>query len=137
MEKSLDYSTVFRQIDKQRLMSKSDVLEFLKANGEHEPSIAMISDRYVDQYGIDPVWRYPLSDGWHTGAFIIPVQEGYLWLPYDEVDPDYFELVLPEAATMLDTECCERFKNELHTYADELCKVLTLIGQIIGDERGE
>jgi len=131
------YAAAFLQFDKQHLMSRSEVLEFLKVNGEHEPAITMISDRYEDEFGIDPVWHYHLSDGWHTGAYIIPIQEGYMMIPYDEVDSEYYEILLPEAATLLDVECCEHFKKELQTYADEMCKIFRLITSIINDGRSE
>ena len=117
----------FRSLDKSKLMSRAEVLAFLRENGEHEPSLALLSDQYENQFGIDPIWRYPLSDDRHNGAFIVPVQEGYLWVPYDEVDSEYYEILLPEMATMLNTECCEYFFNSLREYTADLCDVLEAI----------
>jgi len=114
-------------MEKTKLMSKAQVLMFLEENGEHEPSLAKLSDIYDALFGIDPIWRYPLSDDMHSGAFIIPVQEGYLWLPYDEVDHEYYEILLPGATTMLDAECCSRFAKTLCGYAADLYSVLSTI----------
>jgi len=123
------YVDIFKSLDLLKCLSKTEVLNFLAENGEYESSIAMLSEQYARQFGIDPIWRYPLSDGWHSGAFIVPVREGFMYLPYDEVDSDYFEIVLPEAATMLDSGCCERFMRELKEYADTLLEVLAIIQQ--------
>jgi len=83
-----DYISTFKTMDKSKLVSRAEVLQHLSANGAHYPSLAQIINQYEEHFGIDPVWHYPLSDDRNNGAFIVPVQEGYLWLPYNEVDSE-------------------------------------------------
>lgn len=123
------YFEQYRQLDRVKLMSRDEVLAFLTENGEHEPSLAKIADQYETQLGFDPIWRYPLSDDMHEGAFIVPVKEGFMWLPYDEIDTEYYEILLPDEASMLDAECCDYFKKSLRDYTDQLCKVFSIILQ--------
>lgn len=124
------YIETFKSIDKSKLMKKEEVIRFLEDNGACEPTMAKLSEQYQESVGIDPIWRYPLSDDMHNGGFIVPVQEGYLWMPYDEVDQEYYEVILPEEARLLDAECCERFQKDLREYADSLCAVLKAIVEV-------
>lgn len=124
---SENYLKCFRLLDREKLMSRDEVLTFLMDNGAHEPSLAQIREQYESQLGIDPIWRYPLSDDMHEGAFIVPVKEGFMWLPYDEIDREYYEILLPDEATMLDAESCAYFMKSLRDYTEDLCEVLSNI----------
>lgn len=123
------YISQFQQVDRTLLKSKDEVVEYLKENGEHEPSLAEIGHQYESTFGIDLIWKYPLTDNIHEGAFIVPVQEGFMWLPYDEIDREYYEILLPDEATMLDTESCAYFMESLRHYTNDLCKVFSIILQ--------
>lgn len=124
------YIDAFRHLDKSKLMTKKEVLAFLNENGENEPSLALISDRYETDFGINVVWKYPLSDDMHSGAFIVPVREGFLWVPFDEVDNEYYEILLTDEVSLLDAECCAHFQDTLRKYTDDLCTVLEALRQI-------
>lgn len=122
-----NYMERFRQVAHTQLMSKDEVVEYLKENGEHEPSLAEIGHQYESAYGINLIWRYPLTDDVHEGAFIVPVKEGFLWIPYDEIDKEYYEILLPDEASLMDAECCDYLVKQLRDYTDDLCKIFSII----------
>jgi len=128
------YITAFIFMDKTKLMTKAAVLAYLEEHGTYSPSLAAISNQYEELFGVDPIWRYPLPDGAYNGAYIVPVQEGYLWIPYVEVDVEYYELLEPELATMLDADCCRYYLKTLQEYTADLGDVFVAIQQEITKE---
>ena len=50
----------------------------------------------------------------------MPVYEGYIWIPYDAVDQEEYELLVLDAACLLDAETCAHLAQEMRNYADEL-----------------
>ena len=69
----------------QNLMSKDELLEFLKDNGESDRALSRIRERQYDGFGNELIWRYPISDGKYLGTFIAAVKEGFVSIPYDTV----------------------------------------------------
>ena len=70
------------------------------------------------------VWCYPISEGYAAGGFILPVREGILWVPYDEMEKEDGEILLLDDAELLDADACEVMADDLRRYADSLCSML-------------
>ena len=107
---------VVEPLDKSKLYNRETLLRILEENGANEPAIAAISDQYMESLGQDPVWQYPLCDTKYLGGFVVPVQEGWLWIPYDSVDKEEYELLVLDDTNLLDAETCEYLANELKEY---------------------
>ena len=91
-------------LDFSKLLSKDALLQYLEENGATDHTLADIRNRYESEFGNELMWRYPLSAGLHAGAFIIPVQEGFLSIPYDEMDAQEYELLTLEGAGLMDED---------------------------------
>lgn len=111
-------------LDFSKLLSKDALLQYLEENGATDHTLADIRNRYESEFGNELMWRYPLSAGLHAGAFIIPVQEGFLSIPYDEMDAQEYELLTLEGAGLMDEDELMFFSNDLRSYTDSFCSAM-------------
>ncbi len=111
-------------LDFSKLLSKDALLQYLEENGATDRTLANIRNRYESEFGNELMWRYPLSAGLHAGAFIIPVQEGFLSIPYDETDAQEYELLTLEGAGLMDEDELMFFSNDLRSYTDSFCSAM-------------
>jgi hypothetical protein len=65
-----------------RLYTKEELLHILKENSATAPELFEIGEKYKKLLGYDPIWNYHLSDDLHEGGYIVPVKEGWLFIPY-------------------------------------------------------
>jgi len=112
------------QIDRQKLISKSELLEFLRENGEDDRAMAGIRDSYQKVFGNELVWRYPISDGKFLGTFIVAVKEGFISLPYDSVDRVDGELLELADAAMFDADAMRFFIDDWLSFSDDLASAM-------------
>ena len=122
------------QIDPAKLMSRDELLEFLRDNGEDDRALSGIRDSHYDEYGTELIWRYPISDGMHLGMFIVPVKEGFISLPYDAVDKHDGELLELDDAAMFDADGMQLFIDDWRSFSDDLIGAMTDMLRIL---RGE
>jgi hypothetical protein len=108
------------QIDPGKLMSKDELLAFLRENGESDRALAHIRERYQSDFGNELIWYYPISDGKHMGTFIAAVKEGFISLPYDAADKEDRELLILDDATMFDEGAMRDFIDDWHAFSDHL-----------------
>ena len=80
----------------------------------------LIANEYYKLYGNELAWHYQLCSTDYTGVHILPVQEGFLCIPYGHVDVDDHELFDIENTYMLDAETAEVMLDEWKTYANGL-----------------
>lgn len=111
-------------LDFSKLLSKDALLQYLEENGATDRTLADIRNRYESEFGNELMWRYPLSAGLHAGAFIIPVQEGFLSIPYDEIEAQEYELLILEGAGLMDEDEMTFFRNDLKSYTDAFCSAM-------------
>lgn len=85
----------------EKLLSKDELLEELKSGGETDRAMASIRHYEEEIAGQELMWWYPISLGSCAGAFIVPVKEGVLCVPYDEMDREKgdFPLLAEAVAT--------------------------------------
>lgn len=70
------------------------------------------------------VWRYPISDGYHLGTFIVPVKEGFLSLPFDNVDSEDYELLELVDTAALDTDAMQTLIDDWRLFSDDLINAM-------------
>ena len=70
------------ELDREQLMSREELFKHLNENGMDDKALGGIREQQYEQYRQELIWRYSLSDGNSLGGFILPVKEGFLWLPY-------------------------------------------------------
>jgi len=122
------------QIDTQKLLSRSDLLEFLRVNGEDDRALAGIRDYYYNDFANELIWRYPISDGKHLGVYIVIIKEGFICLPYDSVDREDGELLELEDAAMFEADDFQYFIVDWRSFSDDLLCAMTDMQRIL---RGE
>jgi len=113
------------QIDHEKLMSKNELLDYLRENGEDDKALAKIRENYYEIFENELIWRYPISDGIHLASCIVVVQEGFLNLPYDDVDGHYGELYELDDAKLHDEDSLQLFLDDFKLFADDLISALT------------
>lgn len=114
-----------KEINTKRLCSKRLVIRYLSVNGEEDAALANIREHYVRIFKTDLVWPYPISEDCHAGGCIVPVKEGFLWLPYDWVEKEAGPLYEVEDARLLDADEIGNMREEFLRYSEELCLALS------------
>lgn len=123
-------------IDQSKLMSRQEVLAHLLMNGENDRSLSEIRNLYLERFGNELIWHYPISDGVHAGGAIVVVKDGFLWLPYDCVDKDDNEIYMVDEAKMFDAESMEVFISDWISYSDDLVGAMKDMLGIIRNKTG-
>lgn len=112
------------EIDPESLPTKDELIARLKEDGGTDRAFAPVREEQYERYGSELVWRYPISEGYAAGGFILPVREGILWVPYDEIEKEEGEILLLDDAELLDAGACEVMADDFRRYADGLCSML-------------
>ena len=111
-------------LDFEKLVSKEELIQRLKVSGSNYRTLGEIRDEYLSIYGVDLVWNYVMDDDLHTGFMMVPVREGFLYLPYDEIRRETFEQYLLDEAVLLDTETIERYIKNWQSYSNSLLQAM-------------
>ena len=125
------------QINRARLMAKDEVIDYLKTHGENYSSLSEIRTRYEEEFGMDPVWNYQHCSDFFPGFFIVPVQEGFLSLPYDSVQSDDFEVIVTDSAELLSAEDLHTLLGLYRSYAEELMGAMEEMIAIVKEEESQ
>ena len=125
------------QIDKSKLMKMDEVIDHLKTHGENYSSLGDLRTRYEEELGQDLVWNYQHCSDFFPGFFIMPVQEGFLSLPYDSVESDSFEIIAADKAVLLDVESLQFLLKEYRSYAEGLMGAMEEMIAIVKKEESE
>ena len=123
------------RFDPQQLMSRHELLDFLKENGESDRALSKIREIHFERFGNELIWRYPISDGLHLGTFIIAVKEGFISLPYDIVEQEKGELLELQDAKMFDLESMGYFIEDWHLFSDDLMGAMKDMRSILAEGR--
>ena len=128
------------ELDPQTLPTQADLLSQLASNGADDRARAALREAQWEKHNKELLWRYPISEGKSAGGFIMPVQEGILWIPYDAMDKEDGELLELKDAHLLSSEACEYLLADLRSYTDGLCAMLkeaTVICDIVRKETAD
>lgn len=124
-----------RPLEFSKLMPLKDVIEQMQKSGADDRALLEVRDYYAKVLGYDPVWRYPISDNEYLGSALIPVQEGFLYLPYDYVDAQDYECYCLDECTLLDYDTARSLQQTMKDYADGLDSALNDISFILADRQ--
>jgi hypothetical protein len=120
--------------DPQQLMTKDELLSFLRDNGGDDHALGIIRERNIGTFGNELIWPYRISDGKHHGTFIAVVQDGFLSIPYNEIDKDGFEKFELQNAAMFDEDAMSVFIDDWKLVSDDL---VSAMGDMLGIIRGK
>jgi len=119
------------RIDVSKLLSKDELLEELKNGGASDRALADIRNRYYEEFGNELIWRYPISDDEHAGVSIVVVKEGFLSLPYYEMDKSEYELFELDHAALFDSDTLQYLIDGWKAFSDDLSSALNDMLNII------
>lgn len=122
------------QINPDKLISKDELLQFLRENGESDRALSHIRERYQAEFGNELIWLYPVSDGKHMGTFIAAVKEGFISLPYDCADREDYELLVLEDAAMFDEDAMQAFIDDWRSFSEDLLSAMNDMLHILRSE---
>ena len=106
------------------LWSKEELEKRLFEAGGSACDLSILCERYVNLFGNELNWYYPLTDGKYTGVCFVLVQEGVLLLPYSETEPYRYEVFEQDGARLLTAEDIEWFIADWDQQTRELSDVM-------------
>jgi len=77
-----------QRLNPEELPTMKELLSEIDENGGTDAALAGLREKQYRQYCCELIWRYPISQGDSAGGFLMPVREGILWIPYDEMEKD-------------------------------------------------
>ena len=113
------------EIDVSKLISKDELLKELADGSTSDRDLADIRGRYFNEFENDLIWHYLISDGKHSGITIVVVKEGFLGLPYYDIQGTDYEIFELENAYLLDEDGLQRFIDEWKSFSDDLSGALS------------
>ena len=111
-------------LDFEKLLSREELINTLQRNGSNYKALSNIRDQYCEAFGVELVWHYRLDDGMHTGFMMVPIKEGFLYLPYDIVNEDEYEVFRLDHAKMFDDQSFDNLIADMKSYAKEICRTM-------------
>lgn len=124
-------SGLLRKLNYDELLSKQEVLNYLQKNGGTDYALSYIRERYLNSYGNELCWQFPISDGIHMGAFLLVVREGYLSLPYDSAEPKEYEILVTADAALHDADSLAVFLSDWTDFSNDLTDALREIKVVL------
>lgn len=112
------------EIDPTSLSTKEELLQRLREGGGTARALYPIREEQFEKYGNELDWLYTISEGTAAGGFVLPVREGILWIPYDEIKREEGETLLLKDAILLNADDCRIMADDFRSYADGLCVML-------------
>ena len=117
-------------LNPEELPTMKELLKEIVDNGGTDAALAKLREAQHEKYHNELIWRYPISQGDSAGGFIMPVREGILWIPYDEMEKEAGEILLTDNADLLTEDTCDMMADDFDRYADQLCDVLRQAAKI-------
>lgn len=113
------------------LAPMSEVMELLTNGSQSFIDLEPIRKKYEEMFGDEQCWTIPFCVGDHLGGVILPVQEGVLYLPYDNFDTECYEQFVIESACLLEKERAGNIRELLKIRCNELSFMLDIIEQLL------
>ena len=112
------------QIDKSKLMTMTEVVDYLETYGANYSVFSELRDRYEEEFGNSLVWNYQSCADYFPGFFLMPVQEGILGVPYNEVEADAFEVIVTDGIALLSAEDLRERLTAYRSFAEGLMNAM-------------
>ena len=113
------------KVDTSKLLTKQEVIDALNDNGKSFRDLEDVRNQYLESFGNELVWNYPICSGIGVGEYIIVVKEGFLSLPYNSVVSDIYEIFIPDEARLLDEGSVRFLLDYWKSFSDDLTGMLT------------
>lgn len=112
------------EINKSSLYRKDELASILDRYGAFDLTLDKVRDTYTERFGSQLIWKYPFSENMQGGGTVIPVQEGFLFLPYNCVYERGGACYQLSSAELLSSESIRILQNECRTYMEGLLATL-------------
>ena len=122
-----------KEIDPSLLMTKTEFLRRMNTKGPTDETLDEIRKGYEERFGMEMAWRFPAMDDPHNTAVIIPLQEGFLWLPLDPLFYGKQVFYKLKDVEMLDARSFDALLQDFKPYAKELTLALNEMGAAMED----
>ena len=116
------------KLEKSKLMTQAYVTDCLQ--GANYSDLQELRDIYVETFGNDLVWNYQCCGDFFPGFYLMPVQEGFLAIPYNAVEADECEQIVAESIELLSAaelqfrlERWEAYANGLRSAMKEMIAI--------------
>lgn len=119
-----DFSYMGKEIDASKLMTREAFIRKMRKRRPTDAALDLIRNLYEVRFGMDLAWRIPTMDEPHRSAVVIPVQEGFLWLPLSPLSTEEEITYDLNRMELLDERSADAILREFNTYADGLITVL-------------
>lgn len=106
------------------LKSRCELLGYLFENRPTHTSLMNFCEPYQEEYRNDLCWQYPISDGIHAGTYLIPVREGIVSLPYDEMEQEDGEIFRLEDLKTFDADSMAVLKEDWESFSSGLMEAM-------------
>ena len=113
------------EINRNSLYRKDELVAILDKYGALDSTLDKVRNTYTERFGNQLIWKYPFSDTMQGGGAIIPVREGFLFLPYNcvfEYGGARYQL---RGAELLHADNIRTLQNECRAYMEGLLAVLS------------
>jgi len=112
------------RINKKKLMKTGEVVDYLRVHGENYSAFSDLRDIYEEAFGKDLVWNYQCCGDFFPGFYLMPVREGFLSIPYNEVEVDEFEQIVADNIELLSAEDLQFRLERYRAYAVEMMSAM-------------
>ena len=128
-----DFNYMGKEIDASKLMTQEAFLGKMRKRRPTDAALDSIRNLYEVRFGMDLAWRVPAMEEPHRSAVIIPVREGFLWLPISPLSTEEEVTYDLNKMELLDERSADVILREFNTYADGLITVLVDIKNSLKD----
>ena len=127
-------------INRQQLAAMAEVMSLIELEGANFTSLEPVRERYEAQFGDELCWNCPTFHDGHSGCILLPVQEGILYLPYNEVCSETYEQFDLQSMGLLTKTTAlallqSLWDNQTHLFG--LLSDVQAFGLVQGDSAGE
>lgn len=112
------------QINSRDLYSRHELTKDLPQRGAFDSNLDTIREQYMERFGCQLIWTYPFSGNMRGGGTIVPVQEGFLFLPYTcmaEYSGARYDL---SQSVFLNEQAVQAMQKECKAYVEGLLSAL-------------
>lgn len=111
-------------LDPCMLYAQGYILDLLQRKGAFDQTLDEVRSDYQERFGLNLIWKCPISDDMRGGGTIIPVQEGFLHLPYSVVVHTLGARYDLKGAELLTIKEVRTLQSECKAYMDGLLSAL-------------
>jgi hypothetical protein len=111
-------------IDASMLPKMQTVFDELAQGAGSYTDLEDIRNRNHEIFGNELMWNYPTSASLDVGSYIVAVKEGFLSLPYNNVETETYESFQIENAYILDEESLLFLINQWRVFSKDLLGML-------------